>query len=338
MSHYNEDPTLGGMAWKTPTLAAPFSTFNRACKKTPQSTYHTRVIPWDHKRKDFVYGATQDACFKGFYDRRSLKSRVDLNKKYSSWDPVTCYNYTFMALAALLIIGILVFLISTIVYWNNFYHKSQWPWWFFWFFVFVALIVLFMCLFRCGSNARTKKRFQRINEACVDINKKNLHGTGSYVYPGESAAWLEVEMDPKRTMISGPIRHDRMSRGLEQDVHVVERKPVTHKVVEEVIVNSSNGNVNDIQRERYNSVAPPNQIREPVMESRVGGESVYRSNYSEVNASPRGIYNDSTLPSTGKKMSFYQKLKAKKRAEKDSTSGVRDSEFQSYASPVSAEL
>lgn len=329
LSHINEDQTLGGVQWYPPSLAAPYSTFNAACKRTPQSSYHTRVIPWDHKRKDFVYGAVQDACFKGFYDRRSLKSRVDLNRKYSSWDPVTCYNYIFAALMALLIIGLLVFLICMVIYWNDFYHRSQWPWWIFWLVVFIALIVTFICVFRCGANARTKKRFQRINEACVDINKKNLHGTGTYVYPGDSAAWLEVEMDPRRTMISGPIRHDKLSRGFEQDVHVVERKPVTHKkIVEEVVVNGANGTINDIQRDRYTSVVP-NQINEPLGYSRVGGDSVYKSNYSEMRGSARGI-NESTISTTSKQMSFYQKLKAKKQAE-------RNSEFQSYATPVNAQ-
>jgi len=115
--------------------------------------------------------------------------------------------------------------------------------------VVILIIVLFMCIFRCGANARAKKRFQRIQEACADINKKNLHGTGTYVYPGEAGAWLEVEMDPRRTMISGPVRHDRWSSGLEQDVHVVERKPVTHhQVTEEVIINSANGDINNITK------------------------------------------------------------------------------------------
>lgn len=321
-------------------IGAPMSTFNAACKRTPQSSYHTRVIPWDHKRKDYVYGAVQDACFKGFYDRRSLKSRVDLNKKYSSWDPVSMYNCVFASLMLLLAIGLLVFLICMVVFWNDFYHRGQWIWWLFWLAVFIFIIVLFICVFRCGANARSKKRFQRVNEACVDINKKNLHGTGTYVYPGDSAAWLEVEMDPRRTMISGPLRHDRLSQGVEQDVHVVQRKPVTHRVVEEVLVNSAGGSINDIQKDRYTSVVP-NQIVEPVRYSRAGGESAYQSNYSEVNASPRGI-NESTISTNNNQMSFYQKLKAKKIAERENNSGfnhvsVRDSEFQSYATPVNAQ-
>ena len=106
--------------------------------------------------------------------------------------------------------------------------------------------MLLVCILRCGSNARAKKRFQRIDQACADINKKNLHGTGTHVYPGESGAWLEVEMDPRRTMISGPIRHDRFSNAVEQDVHVVERKPLSKsKIIEE-----------RVERETYNSVVP----------------------------------------------------------------------------------
>lgn len=62
-----------------------------------------------------------------------------------------------------------------------------------------------------GQNHRTKKRFQRLHQACEEINKRNLLGTGVLIYPGESGAWLEIEMDPRLTMITGSIRHDLLS-------------------------------------------------------------------------------------------------------------------------------
>ena len=40
-------------------------------------------------------------------------------------------------------------------------------------------------------------------------------------------------------MISGPIRHDRESRGSGHDIHIVERKQPARKVViEEIVMNS----------------------------------------------------------------------------------------------------
>lgn len=239
LEHVNMDPTLGGVCWKAPNFAAPFSEFNHSCKNTPMSTYYTRVIPWDHEAQDFVYGAAQDAEFKGYYDRRSLKSKIDQSRELSSWDPVSCYNILFWTLAAILAIVAVTFLILMIIFWTDFSGRGQWKWWVFWLVAIVTLIATFFFVFQCGANARAKKRFQRIQEACSDINQKNLHGTGTAIYPGENAAWLEVVLDPRRTMIAGPIRHDRDSHGLEQDVNVVERKQPTRSViVEEILVNA----------------------------------------------------------------------------------------------------
>lgn len=101
------------------------------------------------------------------------------------------------------------------------------------------MITVVFFVFLCGANSRTKKRFQKIQESCSDINQKNLHGTGTTIFPGEDGAWLEVVLDPRRTMISGPIRHDRESRGSEHDIHIVQRKQPARKVViEEIVMNS----------------------------------------------------------------------------------------------------
>lgn len=159
LTHVNEDWTLGGVRWSPPQLAAPFNPFNFACKNTPVSSYYNRVIPWDHRRKDFVYGAAQDAEFKGFYDRRSLKSRIDLNKQFASWDPVSCYNIMFWILAFILAITVLVWIILLIIYWDNFYRMGRWPWWIFWLLVLILIVFVVFFIFLCGANARTKKRY-----------------------------------------------------------------------------------------------------------------------------------------------------------------------------------
>jgi len=124
LEHKNFDSTLGGMCWTPPSFAAPFSNFNKSCKNTPLSTYYTRIIPWDHKAKDFVYGAAQDSEFKGFHDRRSLKSKIDHSREFSSWDPVTCYNIIFWVLAITLAVVALGFLILMIVFWEDFYNRK----------------------------------------------------------------------------------------------------------------------------------------------------------------------------------------------------------------------
>lgn len=357
--HVNEDPTLGGTTYKTPAPPGTWSTFNTAAKKTPISSNFNRVIPWDHKNKDFVYGSVQDACFKGFYDRRSLKSKMDLNRSHSSWDPVSCYNICWAITLGLIAVAVLVWLILMILNWTHF--KKNWYWWLFWLAALIAILVCFCCIFKAGANARTKKRFQRIDEACQDINRRNLHNTGTRVYPGESAAWLEVEMDPRKTTIGGPIRHDAMSYSLDNTPNVAKRivkvppRGVQTTVVEETVVRGGNGGINDISRSNsirasqdfmLDNSRPPSQIAEPVgMESGYerlpNNDSVYMSNYPQA-PKPRASYASSNANSA-KKMSFYEKLR-KSKAQKSQIGNSQYSNFNnnggsmmngSFANPVS---
>jgi len=83
-----------------------------------------------------------------------------------------------------------------------------------------------------------KKRFQIIDKACQEINRKHLHGTGTSVNPGKYAAWLEVDLDPLRTMILGEVSRDTNesvyedSNGLnskDEEVNQVVIKPILKK-------------------------------------------------------------------------------------------------------------
>lgn len=363
--HVNEDPTLGGTSYKTPSPPGMCSGFNTSCKRTPMSSNYTRVIPWDHKNKDFVYGAIQDACFKGYYDRRSLKSKIDLNRKYSSWDPVSCYNYIWVVTMGLIALAVLIWIILLILNWTHF--KDNWGWWLFWLAVIIAVLLCFCCIFKAGQNSRAKKRFQRIDEACQDVNNRNLYGTGTAVYPGENAAWLEVEMDPRRTVIGGPIRHDAMSYSLDNTpnlgkriVKVPPRGATTTVVEETTLVRGGNGSISDISRgggfERgsfansenvmLNGSRPPSQMEEPsVMNSGYerlsNNDSVYQTNYAQ---NGRAEYASSGHDATSaKKMSFYERLR-KSKASKMGESGHSGfnsnfnsggSMMNSYANPVS---
>lgn len=349
--HVNEDPTLGGTCFKSPSPAGELSLFNSSCKRTPMSSHYNRVIPWDHKRKDFVYGAVQDACFKGFYDRRSLKSKIDLNRTYSSWDPVSTYNLVFLAVFGLIALALIVWIILIIIYWDHF--KDNWGWWIFWLVLLIIFLLIIWYIFKLVSNNRTKKRFQRIDEACQDINNRNLCGTGTYVYPGENAAWLEVEMDPRRTVIGGPIRHDSMSYSLDNTPNLGKRiikvpprgvRGASTRIVEETtVVRGGNGNISEYSRagrSEANSIRnsqnvmlhgsrPPSQMEEPSVnnsgyERLSNNQSVYQSNYSR---GPKASYASSGNQSVGgasaKKMSFYEKLR------KSKASGIGASGFES---------
>jgi len=360
--HVNEDPTLGGSSYK-PSAGGICSTFNKATKRTPMSSYYTRVIPWDHKDKDYVYGAVQDSCFKGYYDRRSLKSKIDLNRHESSWDPVSTYNLCFYLTVGLIALAILLFVILMIIHWGDF--KYNWRWWFFWLILGILILLLFCCLCRYGANSRTKKRYQRIHEACEDINKRNLYGTGTQVWPGESAGWLEVEMDPRRTVIRGPPRHDSMSYNLQPAMaprkvkavttteHVTRTAPRRQKIIEETtIVRGENASgIGGIRRsDMLHGSQPPSQMssfRGNSDYSRLNQESAYKSNFSR-SPSPvpqnRASYNSSGAdydPASSKKMSFYEKLRASKSGGNNSRISDFNSGFSqsrsgasSYMTPV----
>jgi hypothetical protein len=355
LMHVNEDPTLGGTTF-TPSKGGICSTFNKATSRTPMSSYYTRVIPWDHKDKDYVYGAVQDACFKGYYDRRSLKSKIDLHRHEASWDPVSTYNMCFFACAGLFCLMLLIFLILMIIHWTHFRHN--WWWWFFWLILGLLILTLFCCVCKYGANSRTKKRYQKIHEACEDINKRNLYGTGTQVWPGESAGWLEVEMDPRRTMVRGPPRHDSMSYN--KEVRLAPRKvkavtttetlsrtaPRRGRIVEETtIVRGENQSGIDSVRRSGNeermlySSHPPSQASSFMGRqsgySRLNQDSAYKSNFSR-SPSPvpeaRANYNSSGAnynPASDKKMSFYEKLRASK-------SGGNNSRISSFNSGYSA--
>lgn len=77
------------------------------------------------------------------------------------------------------------------------------------FLIIVALVSAIYLVIVQGENSRNKKRFQDLDRACQDINSKNLMGTGTSVNPGEDGAWLEIDLDPRRTMIEGGVVRDK---------------------------------------------------------------------------------------------------------------------------------
>ena len=209
LTHFNEDPTLGGECFRPggPTFGG--STFNKDTRDTPHSDMYKRVIPWDHKEKDYVYGAVQDACFRGFYDRRSLKSKIDNVRNEGNWDPVTAYNRCLMLSVALLVLMVIGWVVAAFLNRSMFWkYRGGWV---LSLLVLVMFVVAIVVLCKVGSNSRTKRRYQLVHKACEEVNERNLKGSGVIVAPGPSAAWIEVLLDPVKTHIKGDIRHDQLS-------------------------------------------------------------------------------------------------------------------------------
>ena len=358
LMHVNGDPTLGGTTFNAPSPPGPCCSFNEACAKTPLSTYYTRIIPWDAKKGDFVYGAVQDSCFKGFYDRRSLKSKVDMNR--SHWDPVRWYNLFWLLCLVLIVLAIIIAIICAIVWWDDF--KQNWTIYLTYLLVMIAVLFALLCICRCGANIMAKRRFMRLDDALQDVNRRNLYGTGTYVYPGDNGAWIEVEMDPRRTAVSGPPREDSLAFNMDKTVgkhkRVVKRsrrnrRPRQRIIEETTTVRSGAVNVNGIStiKKSAGTTNLASAYRSSGYERLSGNESVYKSNYknSRSNSPARGGMmtpgqNSGHSPRSAKKMSFYDKIRNSKMSQSRSgfvsnfnsggaNNGMRDSGFMT---PVNA--
>lgn len=201
LTHVNQDPTLGGERYQELLPGAPFLEFNQKLKSTPQSTLYHRVIPWDNKQNDFVYGAVQDACFRGYFDRRSLKSKVDFELSEEASQSNNFYNVCFYISIGLIFIISMTWFLLVLINWQEF--KSN-IFWFFLGLIFPLAAVIIPCLIiKRGSNIRLKRRCQALDRACNYVNQVHLVDSGVRVYPGERGAWIDVVLDEKKTLVKG---------------------------------------------------------------------------------------------------------------------------------------
>lgn len=337
--HVNEDPSLGGETWRVPAPRAPMSDFTTHCIKTPGSTDYERIIPWDHKKKDYVYGAVHDHIFRGRYCRRRLKRKIDYVKNQGSWDPVKGYNCCFL----LCILVGAIFLVTWILFYiYKPYHifpwyLNQWWWWLLIPFFVIMILVTYCCIVRASSNHATRNRYRYIKHACDDVNDRHLRGSGVEVRPGKLASWIEVEMDPGRTDIVGDVIPDRrVYHGEESRVANINEQVIRHEEYDHRSQIPIEG-----RPKRDYAPAEMRSVEEiyvdevdPVMDynTHVVEESVYRSGTSRpvgnttvveqtvlnsrapVVANSRSFNNTSVInaSNSSKKMSFYEKLKASK--------------------------
>lgn len=87
------------------------------------------------------------------------------------------------------------------------------------------LIFAVLCIVRALTNNSVDNRNRFITKELQDINMRYLKGTGVAIYCGLKAAWLEVEMDPMRTEITGSIVPDRrIYNGQEETIQVLKEE------------------------------------------------------------------------------------------------------------------
>jgi heme/copper-type cytochrome/quinol oxidase subunit 4 len=210
----NRDPSLGGTKFTSPVgigLASNGncglfgSNFDNSCSKTPRSTYYQRIVPWDDEKSEFVYAVIQECVFRGFFDRRSLRARIRQEIGHEK-SKSTFFKWSQIFILSFLVIAFFTALIFMTVSYRVLFKQPL-----LYIIPCLAILGLVLAMFlvtKQGENSRNKKRFQQINKACEDINSKHLFGTGTQVHPGPDGAWLEIDLDPRRTIVEGEALRD----------------------------------------------------------------------------------------------------------------------------------
>ena len=318
----------------------------------------TRVIPWDHKKKDYCYGAVHDHIFRGRYDRRRLKRKLDHVKQHGSWDPTGSYNKCFICC---LLAGAL-FLITWILLWA--YRPYCWwcylfsnPWlWFLLPLFGLCLCCTWCCICKASANHATRNRYRYIKHALDDVNDRHLKGSGVYLRPGTKAAWLEVDMDPDRTEVVGDVVDDfRLYNGeehvkmVEQEVErredldamaqiPIENRPKNEPQYVDEVIDGEDAEVREEEFVEETTVIGPagpgrpmtevtETIHRPdtVVEERIVSNPSYAPSMvreSRVVSNPSVV--TETVVSGNNQMSFYERLRASKMGNSELLSGNGD--------------
>lgn len=305
LTHINQDLTLGGAKYRPRIPSAPFFSFNDSFNQTPVSTLYCRIIPWDDVEKDYVYGAIQDACFRGFYDRRTLKNKIDYEITHDRIHGNDCYNICFYLSVSLVVLTLVCWVITLPLYWNEF--KNSTFWYFAALFAPIIVIIVFFFICRNGSKSKIKKRFQSISKACESVNERHLKGTGVSVYPGDQAAWIEVLMDERRTVVRGDPIEDTLSYNLIKDDT---RREILKIQKENNIIKKENLDV--IEEESY--LSSPEKMKKPVLIEEVE----YQSNGGDVNDVS---FNNNTSKYLNKKLNEIPKEQFIQRNQRDKLTG-----------------
>ena len=191
LDYINRDATLGGEMFKP--SGAPLSKFATETKRTPWSRTFERVIPWDNKNKDYVYGAIYEEVLMGRISRRELKRRIDGTRPGTVWPPDKNMLLFLIIAVAILLIGLFIGILLMIIFWDEFKD-----YWWVWLIIAIVLIILAIIIVVIGvsiTNSAIKKRETAILRECDHINRSRLHDSGIRLVPGPAAAYISVFLE-----------------------------------------------------------------------------------------------------------------------------------------------
>lgn len=276
------------------------SNFNTAVSQTPRSTRNKRIIPWDSSMGDFVYGAIQDACFKRRYNRKSLKMKIDREMDPDDWDPVSGYNTCFLVTLILIFLALVITGVLIAVFFENF--QDFWYWWLLGFVVLLVIFIVVLCIVRSSSNGKASRRNGQLEEVCDYINNKYLTGVGTGIFPGQAGAWLEVDLDPRKTRIEGEIEKDKGEEVNEKKVK--EKKSPTSEKSEKYRDDEANESFQALNGKESSRMSKSSRKDRKVK----GGISDFDDDADEVSSKKSVRFEDESSPGKSK----YDSIKSKK--------------------------
>lgn len=214
LTHINRDSTLGGETF-TPSSAL-FSSFAAETKKTPKSTTRQRVIPWDHRKKDYVYDAIHSQVLLGRMGRREVKRYLDVIKPDVPWSPDGTALIMLIVAAVVLVVGAIVGFVLGFFFFDDF--KTYW---WVWVLVGVGLIILAIILVTVGvlsDNSNIAARERAIGEQCKKMHRERMSGSGARIVPGPKAAYLSVMLDDRAFDKAERRQEESRSRARESEI------------------------------------------------------------------------------------------------------------------------
>lgn len=186
----NRNPPPPGAKKTAPSLA-PGSNFQTACSKTPtDNTRDKMIIPWDHSKKNFVYGDAE-IPMQGKLTKQQVAQGMNSLSGDPSWNPVAAYE---MCLIILIVWVILVIVASILIIfaWPESFGIKGYEW-----VVVVGGIIaiifgviLLLCTRAYANKLSWRKRLLMFG-VLDRMEQVNLKDTEYGMRPGKEGAWIE---------------------------------------------------------------------------------------------------------------------------------------------------
>ena len=174
---------------KTAPSLAPGSNFQTSCQKTPQPG-NKAVIPWDHGKKNFVYGE-QELALKNKLSKQDLAAGMSTLYGSNSWNPVATYELCLILLIVWVILVIVAVLLITLAWPSEFGVKSyEWVVVVGGIIAIIFGVVLLICTKKNADELAWQKRLEMFG-VLDRFEQVNLKDSGDGIRPGKDGAWIE---------------------------------------------------------------------------------------------------------------------------------------------------